>query len=268
MLFSLLLATAIVWGYMTCQASFGQFLHSIAASIGAVSNVVIRTAETIEARRDLLDQAGQMLLATKSLINELRVAAENQAKMAPRYAEGIRSASTVADSLSGAIQMTGDTLLLEVPTGIRWEGLKPVVIMSRPMERAAQNLKANAQEIKVVSKAMSDVSDTIGRDGQKLSSAFMATSEQALKLVAEAEMTLGRIKLQDLPKAIEDLRTTSASLLKVSAQVEMAGNVGLVLLVVGLLLAGWSFLNSLGTLILASAQAVGSRSTTRSLAAS
>jgi hypothetical protein len=136
------------------------------------------------------------------------------------------------------------------------------------MERAAQNLKANAQEIKVVSKAMSDVSDTIGRDGQKLSSAFMATSEQALKLVAEAEMTLGRIKLQDLPKAIEDLRTTSASLLKVSAQVEMAGNVGLVLLVVGLLLAGWSFLNSLGTLILASAQAVGSRSTTRSLAAS
>lgn len=263
---SLLLASAIVWGYVTYQASFGQFIHSVAASIGAVSNVVVRTAETVEARRDLLDQTGKMLVVTKNLINELKVAAENQAKIAPQYAEGMRSASTLAGQLSGTLESIGDGMLFSVPTGIQMNGMKPVVIMSRPLENQARALKATAQNIKVVNASLSGISASISRDGQNLGSTFIATCEQALKVVAEAETTLGRIKTKDLPKAIEDLKTTSENLRNISAQVDIVGNVGLVLLVVGLLLAVWCFLNSLGSLMLASSKTHGSKDRTSSLA--
>ena len=58
---SVLLAAAIIWGYTTYQASFGQVAQSVAASIKAVSDVVVRTAETVESSGILLDQSGQML---------------------------------------------------------------------------------------------------------------------------------------------------------------------------------------------------------------
>jgi hypothetical protein len=67
---SLSLASAIVWGYSNYQASLGLVLHSVAASVGVVSNVVGRTAETVDARRELVDQTSQMLLVTRNLVKE------------------------------------------------------------------------------------------------------------------------------------------------------------------------------------------------------
>lgn len=261
LLVSLAFASAIVWGYITYQASLGQFVHSAAGSIGAISNVVERTASTVEARRGLIDQTGHMLLATRTLVNELRVAAENQAKSAPQYAEGLRAASAVTGKLSGTLQSIGDGLLFSVPTSIRMDGMKPVVNMSRPLEKPAQELKVKAQDIKAISESLLGISVAISRDGKNLSSAFIATSEQAQKLADEAERTLVRLNEQDLPIAMENLRATSANLRNIGEQVEMVGNIGTVVLVVCLLLAGWCFLNSLGMLLLANIRATGSRNT-------
>ena len=249
---SFLLASAIIWGYVSYHASLGQFIQSVAASIGAVSNVVVRTAETIETRRDLLDQTGQMLVVTRNLVNELRVAANHQAAVAPQYADGLRSAADVAGKLGSSLEAMGNGLLrLSLPTGIQMQGMKPVPVMSRPLEKQAQDLINNAQNIKTISASLSGISDTIGRDGKNVSSALAATSEQALKVISEVEKTLAQLKTQDLPKAIADLRATSVNLSQLSAQVDIAGNVGLALLVVGLLLAAWCFLHSLGALMLA-----------------
>lgn len=251
---SLSLASAIVWGYVSYQASFGQFINSISASIIAVSNVVIRTAETVESRRDLLDQTGNMLSVTKKLINEFKITAENQAKIAPQYAEGLRSAATVAGRLSGILESVADGILFSVPTGIRMQGMTPVVIISRPLEKQARELKLNSQDIKVISEILSEASQVISRDGQNLGSTFIATCEQALKVISEAEKALGQIKMNDLPKTIEDLKTTSEKLRNIGVQVDIVGNVGLALLVIGLLLAVWCFFNSLGSLMLASSK--------------
>ena len=89
---SFLLAATIIWGYLTYQSSLGQFVHSIAASVEAVSNVMARTAETIESRRDIINQSAQMLVETRKLITEFRNSADNQAKLAPQHAEGLQSA--------------------------------------------------------------------------------------------------------------------------------------------------------------------------------
>jgi len=249
LLVSLLLAACIVWGYATYQASFGQFVHSVAASIEAVSDVVVRTAETVEARKDLLDQTAQMLVVTRKLVIELRVSAENQAKLAPQYAEGMRSASTVTTNLSNTFKSIGTGMSFSVPSGIRVEGRRPTVVTSQPLAKQAERLMENSQELKASSESLSGAATGITRDGQNLAAAVIATSDQALKVLAEAEKTLGRLNKQDLPKALGDLKKTSSRLRETSAQVDMVGNVGTVLLVVGLLLSTWCFLNSLGSLV-------------------
>ena len=249
---SLLLGSAVVWGYSNYQASLGLFLHSVAASVGAVSNVVGRTAETVDTRKELLDQTSQMLVVTRNLVNELRTAAENQTKLGPQYADGLHSASVVTGKLGNSIESLGDGLLrLSLPTGIQMVGMKPVIVMSQPMAKKGQELKDNAHEIKAISASLSGVSDAISRDAKNLSSAFIATADQALLVLTEVEKTLTRIKTQDLPKAIADLKSTSENLSRVSAQVDTVGNAGLILLIVGILLSVWCFLHSVGALMLA-----------------
>lgn len=258
---SVAIAGAVVWGYTTYQASLGQFTQSVAASITAISNVVGRTAETIEAKQSLLDQTGKTLLATRNLIKELQAIAENQAKIAPQYAEGIRSSSALVGSLSGTLYSIGDGLMFSVPSDIkvRWGNIS--VIRSRPLEKQAQALMTNAKNFKVISDSLLAVSTTVGKDGAKLSLAFIATSEQALKMLEETERTLGQIKTNDLPKALADLRKTSENLRSVSEQVNVGGSLSKALLVVGLLLAGWCFFNSLSTLMLVNSTTIAKRIT-------
>ena len=253
LLVSIFLALGMLLIYTTFQAPFGQIVHSVAASIGAVSNVVGRTAETVQARQGLIEQTGKMLVSTRALLQELQVAAENQAKIVPQYAEGMRAASVVSEKLGGTLQSIGEGLLFSVPTSIELDGMKPVVKMSRPLEKQAQDLKTQAQDIKAVSQSLLDISVTMGRDGKNLNAAFITTSQDALKVVDEAERTLGRLNTQDLPKALEDLRTTSENLRAIGEKVDIASDIGKVLLAVGLLLAVWCALNSVSTLMLANA---------------
>ena len=248
---SIALAAAIVWGYVSYQASFGKFVESLAASVVAVSDVVGRTAETVEARRELLDQAAQMLVVSRNLVNELKVATESQSASIPQVAEVMRSASVVIGIASGTTQSLGEKLLFWVPTGIGLKG----PIWSQPLKNESQALTATGPELKAISEKLSGISVNISRDGKNLSSAFIATLEQALKVIAEGEKTLGRLNTQDFPKAIKDLKTTSESLRKVSDQVDLVGNVGLALLVIGIILATWCFLHSLGAIMLARSQA-------------
>lgn len=116
---------------------------------------------------------------------------------------------------------------------------------------------ARAKDFKAVSDSLLAVSTTVGQDGTRLSTAFIATSQQVLKMLEETERTLGRIKSNDLPKALVDLRETSENLRSVSEQVNVGGSLSKALLVVGLLLAGWCFFNSLSTLMLVNSRTVG-----------
>lgn len=251
-----LLATAVMWGYTSYHASLGLFIHSVAASIEAVSNGVIRTTETVEGSKELLDQTGQLLVVTRNLVNEFRIAAEKQAKNGPQYAAGLDTASKVTGKLANTSDSLGQKLtLLSVPTGIQLQGIKPVFVMSHPWQQEGQELKSFAADFRVASATLAAFSKTIGPDGKSLGSAVIAESEQAIKVIIAAEKTLAQIKTQDLPKAISDLKTTSANLRNISAQIDMVGNGGLILLIIGLLLASWCIVHSLGALMLVNSRA-------------
>ena len=248
---SLILASAIIWGYLSYHSSVGQFVSTIAASIGAVSTGVLRTAESVEASKDLLDETGQMLASTKTLIVAFKTTAENHAKNAPNYASNLQTASKISSSLGNTIEALGGKLTgLSVPSGIQMQGVKPVIIMSSPFVKNGQELTSKAGELKAVGETLALWSQTMASDQQSLSSAIVAESTQALKVIDAAEKTLLQLKSQGLPKAINDLKLASANLSKVSAQVEMASNSAIALLVIGLLLSLWCFIHSLGALLL------------------
>jgi methyl-accepting chemotaxis protein len=256
---SLAFAAALAWGYMTYQSSLGQIVQSIATSIGAVSSAVARTAETVESRRELLNQSAQLLAETRKLVNALVVTTENQAKRVPQTAAGLQSAASVTAKLGVVLHKVGDRMMtLSVPTGIRMEGLKPVPVMTRPLEEQAKEAIATALDIKAISESFSSLATTIGSDGQSLSTAVVNTGNQALKVIAEADNALGRLNGQDLPKAIDDLNAVSKNLSVVGTQVELLSTGCVFLLAVGLILAAWCFLNSLGFLMLV----IGSRPAT------
>ena len=254
---SLLLATAIIWGYMTFQSSIGQFTSALAASVGAVSMVVVRTAETVEARQEMLDETQKLLVVTRGLITDLKSMAANQVKVAPQYAAGLKSASGLLGTLAAPLQIIGEKLMgISIPD-IQIVGVKPVVTMTKPFEVQGKQLKESAEQVKVVGVTLAGISDSIGQDGQKVGAAFIATSDQAIKVIEETEKTLARLKSQDLPKAIADLKATSESLRSISTQVDTAGKLGLIMLVVGLLMSLWCIVHSLGALLLARSHAFG-----------
>ena len=254
---SIAIAGAVVWGYTTYRASFGQFTQSVAASIAAISNVVGRTAKTIEARQSLLDHTGKTILVTRNLINELQAIAENQAKAAPQYAEGIRGASALVASLSSTLYSLGEGLMFTVPADIAWNGARPTLVMTRPLEKHAQSLMMHSRNFKSVSDGLSAASMTLGQDNLRLSTAFIATCQQALKMLEETEKSLNGISSNDLPKALAELKETSENLRSVSNQVNVGAKLGGAILAVSLLLAGWCFFNSLSTLMLVNSQVIG-----------
>jgi hypothetical protein len=249
---SVLLAAAMLWGYISYQSSLGAFIHSAAASIGAVSNTVIRTAETVETNKELIDQTGQMLAVTRDLIVKFRISAESQLKNGPQYAAGLDTASKVAGKLATTFDAFGQNLVsLSIPTNITWEGIKPFIVMSRPLQNEGLLMKGYSADFKVSSATLATLSSTIGKDGADLGAAVIAESEQAIKVISLVEKTLAQIKAQDLPKAITDLKTTSENLRTISSQIDMVGHGGLILLIIGLLLASWCIVQSLGAIMLA-----------------
>jgi len=247
---SVALGSAIIFAYINYQSTVGQFVHSVAASIGAVSNVVTRTAETVEARRDLIDETGRMLVVTKNLINEMRLTTGNLEKTAPAYSATLLSTSKLIDDMGRIAHSLGAAMNFQVPTGIQREGIKPVFKWSTPLAKQAEALQDSALHMKQISEGISQAAIAVGRDAKSLGAAINETSAQALKVTTELENTLGRLKTQDLPKALADLKTTSEKLQSISKRVDLVGNIGEVLLVIGLLLSLWCFLNSLSTIAL------------------
>ena len=255
---SLLLAAVIIWGYASFQATFGQFISSLAASVGAVSTVVVRTAETVEARQDMLNETQKMLVVTRNQITELKGVTANQVKSAPQYASGLKSVSSLLSTLAGPAQSLGEKVMVISIPNIQIVGIKPVVTMSKPFEDDGRRLKESAGQFKVVGVTLAGISESIGQDGQKLNAAFIAMSDQAIKVIDEAEKTLARLKTQDLPKAIAELKTTSENLRSISLKIDAVNNLGLIMLVIGLLLALWCIAHSLGALLLARSHAIDS----------
>lgn len=246
--FSTLLAATVVWGYLSFQTALGEFTKSLGTAIIATAGVISQTAETVQTKQILLDNSLEMLISSRKLIEELRISAQNQSELAPKYADGFRGAAGILTSAGNVFSALGDSLMFSIPTGIQMQGMAPVFVMTRPLAPTAQTIKENARQLELLGGGLQAISSSLSKDSKNVSAAFVDTSNHAIKVLGSAEKALAELNAQELPKAVAELKIASENLRTVSTQVDIAGNVGLVLLIAGLLLAGWCFLNSLSVL--------------------
>lgn len=248
--FSILLGATVVWGYSGYRSALGPFTQSLATAIVSTADVISRTAETVQAKQSMVDNTLAMLVSSRKLIEELRTSAQAQAALAPKYAEGLRGASSLLGTAANSFSALGDSLMFSVPTNIEMDGFRPVFIWTKPLASTVQSINQNGAQLKLLGDGLLGISSSLTKDGQNLSTAFIDTSNQTIKLLDDTEKTLAALKGLEFPKALANLKAASDNLRTVGAQVDMAGNIGLVLLIAGLLLAGWCFLNSLHMLYL------------------
>lgn len=139
----------------------------------------------------------------------------------PGYVENLKRPQEVLDQLARISYSLADNLNFQAPTSIEMQGIKPIVVMSRP-------LASNAASIKVT--------------GDQIMAAAVSTKNVQSTLV-------------ELPKLFGDLQNTLIStselldgLEPVINKLESTVNWGTA---IALLFAAWCFMNSLTTLSLA-----------------
>lgn len=257
LVFSALLAATVIWGYVSSRTALGQFAESVATAIVSTANVIGHVAETVQAKQSMIDNTMEMLVSSRKLIAELQTSAQNQSALTPQYAEGVRGVANVINTLGNAVSSIGDRLMFSTPS-IQMEGIRPVVVMTKHMEPQALAVKATAQDLKMVGNGFLVAASSLVKDTQNISASFIDTSSHAIKLLDDTEKTLTVLQGQEFPMAVAQLKVASDNLRTVGSQVDLAGNIGLVLLFAGLLLAGWCFLNSLSVLFLLESHSTGS----------
>lgn len=139
----------------------------------------------------------------------------------PEYVNALQLPQTILNQVATVSYSLADNLNFQAPSSIEMQGMKPIVVMSRP-------LAANAASIKLLGDQIKDASSGV-RNAQ-------STLVELPKLFSELQSTLGSTS-----EVLDDLEP-------VVAKLENTVNWGTA---IALLFASWCFINSLTTLALA-----------------
>ena len=245
---SVALAGAIIWAYQDYRPRVGELLTASSETLVATANVIVQTADAVQANEALITDTQQLLVASRKLVEELSASAKNQAAAAPAYAEGMLAASALLTKAGSAFSSLGDGLMFSVPSGIEMDGLRPSITMNRPLQTQAQSMKQLSQELSTTGKSIAALSPALTNDAQNLAAAIIASSNQMLRLIDNTEKSLADLHKRTLPDTITNLRSAADNLSVINSRIHQASRIAEALLIIGLLLAAWCFLHSLGQL--------------------
>ncbi len=253
MLLSVVLAGTILFGYAVFRAPVATALDALSSSILSVSNVIEATAGSLASRGELINSTRQTLAQTRVAIKETSKAISGQTAQASKRAEELQDASSFLSQTSETMNRLADGLIsFTAPMGIEFDGVKPLVVMKRPLEAYGKDLKPRAAELKTIAEGALNLSKTVATDGVQLGGAFSKLSEQTVKMLEESERTLEGVQNQDLPRSVKEMRETAEHLKLVTKEIaSVSENLGMLVLVAGLLFSAWLFLNSINIIALA-----------------
>lgn len=252
MLLSLLLASTILVGYTVLRTPLATAIDALSNSIFSVSKVIEATAGTLGSRNELIDSTRQTMAQTRVAIKEVSAAISGQAAQASTRAKELQAASSLISRTGEALNSLADGLIsFSAPMGIEFEGVKPLVVMKRPLETSGKNLKPIGQEIRTISDGVLHLSKTVATDGAQVGKAFAQLGEQTIKILEQSERTLGEVQNQDLPRSVKEMRDAAEHLKTVNQEMLSAsGSLGWFIFVAGLLFSVWMFLNSINMIAL------------------
>ncbi len=252
MLLSILFAGTILVGYMVLRTPLVTAIDALSNSIFSASNVIEATAATLGSKNELIDSTRQTMAQTRAAIKEVSAAISGQTAQVSKRVEELQAASSLISRTSEALNSLADGLIsFTAPMGIEFEGVKPLVVMKRPLETSGKSLKPIAQEIRTISDGIQHLSETVATDGVKLGNTFSQLGEQTIKMLEESERTLAGIQNQDLPRSLKEMRDAAEHLKAVNQDMAaVLGSIGWVFLMTGLLFSAWMFLNSINMIAL------------------
>jgi len=248
---SVLLAVSIVWVFVNYQSTIGQVVNSVAATVDALSTTVLRTVETVEAQKGVIDEVGKSLQSSRGLVAAARDMARNQEKELPVYAAAMKAIAMPVTGTADGIQSAAELLISRKVSIPQLEKGVPTVREWRPFEDEGRKLVGVSAELRKVGAAIRTLSDSLLVDASRTGKQFVQASDQLIAVLGGAEGAISRVKEVDLPLAIKDLKDTSERLKVVKGQVDSAVHVALAIMIAGLLLSAWCFVHSLGSVMLA-----------------
>ena len=250
---SLAIAATTIAAYEKVGPSLREATRSAAAAVTGVSDAMERASETIEARRLLIAQTAGVLAMAATQIGQVEALASRHAKLAPQYAENLHSASGLLITLGEASHSIAGAMDFEVPVGLTFQGMSPVISRSRPFAGRAKMLDDASKELKIVGATLSAAASSLESGAQTLDKTIAETGRHSRILIGELETTIKLVSSKELPDALDSLKRTSASLRALGSTIDEAQGLGIWFLSAGLLLSLWCILNSLSTIGLVSA---------------
>lgn len=249
---SLLIAGGTLLGFDSLDTAIRDGSRSAAAALAGGAEAMEAASNAIEARRLLIEQARSGLEIAAKQIDQAEALAREQAKAAPQYVVGLRSAAGLLDKVADTAQVIATGMNVELPTGVIREGVKPVLTTSRPFAESSKRVSESAAQIKSVGITLSTIASSLGNGAKSLNDAIAQTSHEVRVMLDELHKSLNRVSSKEVPEALDNLKKTSANLRLLSATIGGIQNHGPWLLFGGLAVSLWFFLNSLTIIGLAS----------------
>lgn len=165
--------------------------------------------------------ASNSLLHARESIKESAKTLEKIKADVPEYVNALQLPQTILTQAATVSYSLAENLNFQTPSSIEMQGMKPIVVMSRPLAANAASIKLLGDQIKAASSGVRNAQSTL---------------VELPKLLGELQSTLSATS-----KVLDDLEP-------VVAKLENTANWGTA---IALLFASWCFINSLATLSLA-----------------
>ncbi len=190
-------------------------------SVGVIATVIygqINFYDTWEANGPFIESTRSSLRNAKQSLEQANQSITFIHDELPSYRTALQGANATLLRTATVIENISAAMRFSAPTSIEMQGIKPIVVMSRPLEPSANELKAQATEIRQVANGLQSAEKSI----------------------------------QTMPTLLTDIGKTMASSQAAITQLEpMIGQIEVLMnwgSLIALLIAIWCFLNSLSTL--------------------
>lgn len=193
-------------------------------SVGIIATVILGQLKF----HDTLAANSPLLESTKSSLQHAQQSLAQANKTLPGIKEGVPTLEAALRTVNVALMTTADVMdklsnnmKFSAPTSIEMQGIKPVIVMTRPLEPSANDVKAQANVIRATGISLQNTADSV----------------------------------HTLPAVLSEIGETMAASQAAIGQLEpMIGQIMILMnwgSLIALLIATWCFINSLSTLALA-----------------
>ena len=193
-------------------------------SVGIISTVILGQLKF----HDTLAANSPLLESTKSSLQHAQQSLAQANKTLPGIKEGVPTLEAALRTVNVALMTTADVMdklsnnmRFSAPTSIEMQGIKPVFVMTRPLEPSANDFKAQANVIRATGISLQNTADSVHT--------LPAVLSEIGETMAASQAAIGQLE-------------------PMIGQLETLMNWGSL---IALLIATWSLMNSLTTLALA-----------------